>query len=66
MDRSDEPTLAELATEADEAREARARRDAELTPSERLERVHDLCRQLASIRPVGEAPSPWSSTSPGS
>lgn len=36
--------------EAAEARTARARRDAELSPRERLQRVAVLCRQLASIR----------------
>jgi hypothetical protein len=38
--------------EFEEARAIRARRDAALTPSERLERVHELCRQLAAIEPV--------------
>ncbi|MGI8781991.1 MAG: hypothetical protein ACR2L8_17815 [Solirubrobacteraceae bacterium] len=42
----------EAAREADEARRLRAHRDAALTPAERLARVHELCRQLAGIRPV--------------
>jgi hypothetical protein len=45
-------TDAELVREAEEARALRARRDARLSPSERLERVHELCRQLAAIEPV--------------
>jgi len=44
--------LRKLADEADRARLVRARRDAALTPSERLARVHELCKQLAAIRPV--------------
>jgi len=50
----DDRELRRLADEADRARAARARRDAALTPSERLARVHELCRQLAAIRPVGD------------
>ena len=38
--------------EAEEARELRAARDAAMSPTERLERVAALCRQLALIRPV--------------
>ena len=38
--------------EADEARAVRARRDAALSAAERLERVHELCRQLAAIERV--------------
>jgi hypothetical protein len=38
--------------EAQEARAFRAARDAALSPEERLARVHELCRQLALIRPV--------------
>jgi hypothetical protein len=45
---------AQAIREADEARRTRARRDAQLSPAERLARVHELCRQLASIRPVAE------------
>jgi hypothetical protein len=41
--------------EAEEARRLRIARDARLTPDERLARVHELCRQLTSIR---RAPSP--------
>jgi uncharacterized protein (DUF1786 family) len=40
---------ADAVREAEQAREIRARRDAALTPSERLERVHELCRQLAAL-----------------
>lgn len=36
--------------EADEARRLRAEREAQLSPAERLERVHELCRQLAGLR----------------
>jgi hypothetical protein len=43
---------AEAIREAEENRAIRARRDAELSPQERLERVHELCRQLAAIRPA--------------
>jgi hypothetical protein len=51
-----EPHDAEAATlEAEKARQARARRDAALTPAERLARVHELCRQLSSIRPASES-----------
>lgn len=39
--------------EAELARALREQRDAALTPSERLARVHELCRQLAAIRPAG-------------
>ena len=46
--RTDEDDIREF----EEARAIRARRDAELTPSERLERVHELCRQLAAIERV--------------
>ena len=38
--------------EAEEARVIRARRDAQLTPEERLQRTAELCRQLALIRPA--------------
>jgi len=44
----------EAVREAAEARQLRARRNAALTPAERLERVHELCKQLASIRPVAD------------
>lgn len=44
----------EAIREAEEARRLRARRDAELSPAERLARVHELCRQLSAIRPVPE------------
>jgi hypothetical protein len=35
-----------------EGEAARRRRDRELTMSERLERVHRLCAQLASLKPI--------------
>ena len=41
--------------EQDEARRARAERDARLTVSERLERLHRLCAQLATMTPVPRA-----------
>lgn len=44
--------LAEAVEEAEEARRIRARRDAALSPAERLARVHELCRQLSAIKPV--------------
>ena len=56
MQDRDAEQLAELATEMDAARAARAERDAARTPTERLERVDELCRQLAAIRPVGQTP----------
>lgn len=43
---------ADAVREAEAVRAARAARDAALTPSQRLERVHELCRQLAAIRPI--------------
>jgi len=49
------PSQVELAgREAEEARELRESRDAALTPAERLARVHELCRQLSTIRPVSK------------
>jgi hypothetical protein len=48
--------LREAAAEADRVRAVRAARDAALTPAERLECVHELCRQLAAIRPAGDRP----------
>lgn len=42
----------EAVREAAQVRVLRARRDNALTPSERLEHVHELCRQLSAIRPV--------------
>lgn len=38
--------------EQQEARAARARRDRELSPEQRLERLHHLCAQLATITPA--------------
>ena len=56
MDRMDATPfeLDEAVREAEEARRLRALRDAALSPAERLERVHELCRQLAAIRPADE------------
>src|SRR4051812_38981387 len=52
MDEDAPQSDAEAIREAEENRAIRARRDAELSPEERLERVHELCRQLAAIRPA--------------
>lgn len=52
MEENSEYTEEEAVREAEEVRALRARRDAELTPEERLARVHELCRQLAAIEPV--------------
>lgn len=41
---------AERVREAEAVRRARAARDAALSPRERLERVHELCRQLSALR----------------
>ncbi len=43
---------ADAVREAAEIRALRAKRDAALTPSQRLERVHELCRQLSALRPA--------------
>ena len=43
---------ADAVREAEAVRAARAARDAALTPSERLERAHEICRQLSAIRLV--------------
>jgi hypothetical protein len=48
----------EAVREAQEVRAIRARRDAALSPEERLERVHELCRQLAAIERVSP-PEDW-------
>ena len=40
--------------EQEEARRARARRDDELSPAERLERLHHLCAQLATMTRAGD------------
>ncbi len=45
-----QPSDAERVREAEAVRRARLERDAALTPRERLERVHELCRQLAALR----------------
>jgi hypothetical protein len=52
MDEPAPQSYDEAVREAEEARALRLRRDAELTPEERLERVHELCRQLSAIKPV--------------
>jgi hypothetical protein len=52
MDEPAPQSYGEAVREAEEARALRLRRDAELTPEERLERVHELCRQLSAIKPV--------------
>jgi hypothetical protein len=54
MAATEEQTLEEAVREAEEARAIRVARDAALTPEQRLERVHALCRQLAAIRPVDD------------
>jgi hypothetical protein len=38
--------------EQEEARRARADRDLRLTSAERLQRLHDLCAQLATVTPA--------------
>ncbi len=45
-----QPSDAERVREAEAVRRARLERDAALTPRELLERVHELCRQLAALR----------------
>ncbi len=45
-------TDADATRDAEKVRALRARRDAELSPAERLARVHELCRQLAAIEPA--------------
>jgi hypothetical protein len=52
MDETAAQSDAEAVREAEEARAVRARRDAAVPPAERLERVHELCRQLAAIELV--------------
>ena len=52
MDESAPQSDADAVRDAEEARATRARRDANLSPTERLERVHELCRQLAAIEPM--------------
>jgi hypothetical protein len=56
MDETTTQSEAGAAREADEVRALRVRRDAELSPEGRLERVHELCRQLAAISPVSSPP----------
>jgi hypothetical protein len=50
----DDQAMDDAVHEAEEVRAVRAERDRQLSPEERLRRVDALCRQLASIRPVGE------------
>jgi hypothetical protein len=54
MSQPEEQVMQELVREAEKVRAVRAERDRRLSPEERLRRVDALCRQLASIRPVGE------------
>ena len=54
MTQHDDQAMEDAVLEADEVRALRAERDRHLSPEERLRRVDALCRQLASIRPVGE------------
>lgn len=54
MPAHDQQTNAELARDAEAARAIRARREAALSPSERLERVDQLCRELTAIRRVDQ------------
>jgi hypothetical protein len=54
MAQHDDQTMEDAVREAEEVRALRAERDRQLSPQERLRRVNALCRQLASIRPVGE------------
>jgi hypothetical protein len=54
MTQHDDQAMADAVREAEEVRTLRAERDRQLSPEERLRRVDALCRQLASIRPVGE------------
>lgn len=56
--RAAEPAATELTerydpvAEQEASRRARARRDAAATPAERLERLHRLCAQLATLIPA--------------
>jgi len=51
----DEPDAdADAVAEAEEVRWIRAQRDAALTPGQRLERLDELLKQLAQLRPAGE------------
>jgi hypothetical protein len=54
MTQHDDQTMQEAVREAEEVRALRAERNRQLSPEQRLRRVDALCRQLASIRPVGE------------
>jgi hypothetical protein len=54
MTQHDDQAMEDAVYEAEEARTLRAERDRQLSPEERLLRVDALCRQLASMRPVGE------------
>ena len=54
MTRHDDQTMDDSVHEAEAVRALRAERARHLSPEARLRRVDALCRQLASIRPVGE------------
>jgi hypothetical protein len=54
MTQHDDQAMEDGVREAEEVRPLRAERDRQLSPEERLRRVGALCRQLASIRPVGD------------
>jgi hypothetical protein len=54
METHDDQAMADAVREAKEVRALRAERDRHLSPEERLRRLDALCRQLASIRPVGD------------
>jgi hypothetical protein len=47
-------TETEAVREAETVRAVRAKREAAMTAAQRLEHVHELCRQLAAIRLVEE------------
>ena len=51
-------TEADAIREAQQVRAERAKREAAMPPSQRLEHVHELCRQLAAIRLVDELRKP--------
>lgn len=42
--------------EAERTHAIRIARERAMTPRERLERVHELCRQLSAIRPARDTP----------
>lgn len=57
-EQTDVPEPYDPIAEQEEARRARASRDAALTSSERLERLHDLCAQLATMTPAQRRDAP--------